>query len=142
MCCFEYSKASRVVDICTRCNTNTTNKRWGTIEENGVGKFADFTPKALNEIKDMGVSHIWYTGVLHHAMAEDYTQFGISLDDPDVIKGRAGSPYAIKDYYSVNPDLANNPAKRIEEFEALIKRSHAAGLKVIIDIVPNHVARN
>ncbi|MGB0986784.1 MAG: alpha-amylase family glycosyl hydrolase, partial [Pseudoalteromonas spongiae] len=122
-------------------NTNTTNKPWGSKAENGVGKFADFTPKALNEIKDMGVSHIWYTGVLHHAMAEDYTQFGISLDDPDVIKGRAGSPYAIKDYYSVNPDLANNPAKRIEEFEALIKRSHAAGLKVIIDIVPNHVAR-
>ncbi|MFH6952379.1 alpha-amylase family protein [Pseudoalteromonas sp. XMcav1-K] len=122
-------------------NTNTTNKPWGNKAENGVGKFADFTPKALNEIKDMGVSHIWYTGVLHHAMAEDYTQFGISLDDPDVIKGRAGSPYAIKDYYSVNPDLANNPAKRIEEFEALIKRSHAAGLKVIIDIVPNHVAR-
>lgn len=122
-------------------NTNTTNKPWGSKAENGVGKFADFTPKALNEIKDMGVSHIWYTGVLHHAMAEDYTQFGISLDDPDVIKGRAGSPYAIKDYYSVNPDLANNPAKRVEEFEALIKRSHAAGLKVIIDIVPNHVAR-
>nr|WP_234004717.1 alpha-amylase family glycosyl hydrolase [Pseudoalteromonas sp. T1lg24] len=122
-------------------NTNNTNKPWGSKAENGVGKFADFTPKALNEIKDMGVSHIWYTGVLHHAMAEDYTQFGISLDDPDVIKGRAGSPYAIKDYYSVNPDLANNPAKRIEEFEALIKRSHAAGLKVIIDIVPNHVAR-
>ena len=122
-------------------NTNTTNKPWGSKAENGVGKFADFTPKALNEIKDLGVSHIWYTGVLHHAMAEDYTQFDISLDDPDVIKGRAGSPYAIKDYYSVNPDLANNPAKRIEEFEALIKRSHAAGLKVIIDIVPNHVAR-
>lgn len=122
-------------------NTNTTNKPWGSKAENGVGKFDDFTPKALNEIKGMGVSHIWYTGVLHHAMAEDYTKFGISLDDPDVIKGRAGSPYAIKDYYSVNPDLANNPAKRIEEFEALIARSHAAGLKVIIDIVPNHVAR-
>ncbi|MFY8349630.1 alpha-amylase family glycosyl hydrolase [Pseudoalteromonas sp. SSM20] len=122
-------------------NTNTTNKPWGSKAQNGIGKFDDFTPKALNEIKGMGVSHIWYTGVLHHAMADDYTEFGISLDDPDVIKGRAGSPYAIKDYYSVNPDLANNPAKRNEEFEALIERSHAAGLKVIIDIVPNHVAR-
>ena len=122
-------------------NTNTTNAPWGSKAQNGVGKFDDFTPKALNEIKDLGVSHIWYTGVLHHAMADDYSEFGISLDDPDVIKGRAGSPYAIKDYYSVNPDLAKNPAKRVEEFEALIARSHAAGLKVIIDIVPNHVAR-
>ena len=85
-------------------NTNTTNKPWGTIEENGVGKFNDFTDKALKEIKDLGVSHIWYTGVPHHAVIRDYTQFGISNDDPEVVKGRAGSPYAVKDYYNVNPD--------------------------------------
>ncbi len=123
-------------------NTNTTNKPWGTIEENGVGKFEDFTPKALQEIKDLGVTHIWYTGVPHHDVITDYTQYGISNDDPDVVKGRAGSPYAVKDYYNVNPDLAVNVENRLEEFEALIKRSHDAGLKVIIDIVPNHVARN
>jgi neopullulanase len=123
-------------------NTNQTNKPWGTKAENGVGKFADFTPKALNEIKALGTTHIWYTGVLHHAMVADYSEYGISSDDPDVIKGRAGSPYAIKDYYSVNPDLAINPAQRVAEFEALIERSHDAGLKVIIDIVPNHVARH
>lgn len=122
-------------------NQNTTNKPWGTLTENGVGKFNDFTPKALNEIKALGVTHIWYTGVLHHAMVGDYQEHGISLDDPDVIKGRAGSPYAIKDYYSVNPDLAINPKNRMAEFELLIKRSHEAGLKVLIDIVPNHVAR-
>lgn len=87
-------------------NDNTTNKPWGTIEENGVGKFEDFTEKALSEIRELGVTHIWYTGVLHHAMVADYTKYGISNDDPDVIKGRAGSPYAVKDYYSVNPDLA------------------------------------
>jgi len=123
-------------------NMNTTNKPWGTIEENGVGKFNDFTDKALKEIKDLGVTHIWYTGVPHHAVIRDYTEFGISNDDPDVVKGRAGSPYAVKDYYSVNPDLAVNPENRLEEFKALIERSHKTGLKVIIDIVPNHVARN
>ena len=123
-------------------NTNTTNKPWGTIEENGVGKFNDFTDKALTEIKDLGVTHIWYTGVPHHDVIRDYTKFGISNDDPDVVKGRAGSPYAVKDYYNVNPDLAVNVANRLEEFEALIARSHKNELKVIIDIVPNHVARN
>ncbi|SER05296.1 Glycosidase [Hyunsoonleella jejuensis] len=123
-------------------NTNTTNKPWGTIEENGVGKFNDFTEKALAEIKHLGVSHIWYTGVPHHAVINDYTKYGISNDDPDVVKGRAGSPYAVKDYYNVNPDLAVNVENRLEEFEALVKRTHKVGMKVIIDIIPNHVARN
>jgi len=123
-------------------NKNTTNKPWGTIEENAVGKFNDFTDKALGEIKKLGVTHVWYTGVPHHDVIRDYTKYGISNDDPDVVKGRAGSPYAVKDYYNVNPDLAVNPAKRLQEFEALIKRTHANGLKVIIDIVPNHIARN
>ena len=122
-------------------NENTLNKPWGTIEENGVGKFNDFTDEALREIRELGVSHIWYTGVLHHAMITDYSAYGISNDDPDVVKGRAGSPYAVKDYYNVDPDLAVDPAKRMQEFEALIERTHSQGLKVIIDIVPNHVAR-
>ncbi|MCL7753271.1 alpha-amylase family glycosyl hydrolase [Polaribacter sp. Z022] len=137
-------KKTVVYQVFTRLfgNTNTTNKPWGTIEENGVGKFNDFTDKALTEIKDLGVTHIWYTGVPHHDVIRDYTKFGISNDDPDVVKGRAGSPYAVKDYYNVNPDLAVNVENRLQEFEALIERSHKNGLKVIIDIVPNHVARN
>lgn len=122
-------------------NKNTTNRPWGTIEENGVGKFNDFTDTALHEIKDLGVTYIWYTGVPHHALVRDYTAYGISNDDPEVVKGRAGSPYAVKDYYNVNPDLAVNPANRLQEFEALIVRTHKAGLKLIIDIVPNHIAR-
>ncbi|WP_232367574.1 alpha-amylase family protein [Alteromonas pelagimontana] len=122
-------------------NTNTTNRPWGTREENGVGKFNDFTDKALADIKKLGTSHIWFTGVPHHAVVADYSQFGISSDDPDVVKGRAGSPYAVKDYYNVDPDLAEDPANRLAEFEALISRTHAHGMKVIIDIVPNHVAR-
>ena len=137
-------KKAVVYQVFTRLwgNTNTTNKPWGTIEENGVGKFSDFTDKALQEIRELGVTHIWYTGVPHHDVIRDYTKFGISNDDPDVVKGRAGSPYAVKDYYNVNPDLADNVENRLQEFEDLIARSHANGLKVIIDIVPNHVARN
>jgi len=123
-------------------NTNTTNKPWGTLEENGVGKFADFTPKALEEIRELGVTHIWYTGVPHHALVTDYSAYGIGQDDPDVVKGRAGSPYAVKDYYNVNPDLALDPANRMEEFRSLVERTHEAGMKVLIDIVPNHVARD
>jgi len=122
-------------------NTNTTNKPWGTIEENGVGKFNDFNDQALKELKDLGVTHMWYTGVPHHAVITDYSHIGISNDDPDVVKGRAGSPYAVKDYYNVNPDLAVNPAQRLNEFKALIERTHKHGMKVLIDIVPNHVAR-
>lgn len=142
----ETDKASSKINIYqvfTRLfgNTKTVNKPWGTLEENGIGKFSDFTVHALREIKTLGISHIWYTGVLHHALVRDYTASGISDDDPDVVKGRAGSPYAIKDYYQVNPDLADDPARRLEEFEELVKRTHEQGLKVIIDIVPNHLAR-
>lgn len=122
-------------------NTNTTNKPWGTITENGVGKFNDFTDTALEAIRELGVTHIWYTGVPHHAMVTDYSAYGLPGDDPDVVKGRAGSPYSVKDYYDVNPDLATDPSRRMEEFRALVERTHRHGLKVIIDIVPNHVAR-
>jgi glycosidase len=122
-------------------NERTTNKPWGTIEENGVGKFSDFSEKALQEIKDLGVTHIWYTGILHHAMITDYSEYGISNDDPDIVKGRAGSPFAVKDYYNVDPDLAIDPANRLDEFEQLIDRTHKIGMKVIIDIIPNHIAR-
>ncbi len=123
-------------------NTNTENVPWGTLQQNGVGKFADFDDAALQGIKELGVTHVWYTGVLHHAMVTDYSDFSLPSDDPDVVKGRAGSPYAIKDYYNVNPDLASKPSDRLAEFEALIERTHAHGMKVVIDIVPNHVARD
>lgn len=139
-----YNKKHSIYQVFTRLfgNQNTRNTPWGTIEQNGVGKFSDFTNKALTEIRELGITHIWYTGVPHHAVINDYKHIGISDDHPSVVKGRAGSPYAVKDYYSVNPDLADNPAQRLQEFEALIKRSHENGLNVIIDIVPNHIARN
>ena len=123
-------------------NTQTANVPWGTKEQNGVGKFADFNDAALAGIKGLGTTHVWYTGVLHHALVGDYTEYGITQDDPDVVKGRAGSPYAIKDYYDVNPDLAINVTNRLGEFSDLIERTHQHGMKVVIDIVPNHVARD
>ena len=113
----------------------------GSIKENGCGKMADFTIKALNEIKKLGASYIWYTGIIEHATQTNYTRYYISPDHPAIVKGKAGSPYAIKDYYDVDPDLATSVPGRMKEFTLLVDRTHRAGLKVIIDFVPNHVAR-
>ena len=113
----------------------------GTIEENGCGKLNDFTPSALKKIRELGVTHIWYTGVIRHATMTDYSRYGIPRQHPAVVKGRAGSPYAITDYYDIDPDLAVDVERRMEEFEQLVTRTHRAGLKMIIDFVPNHVAR-
>lgn len=123
-------------------NTTANNIPGGDIHENGCGKLGDFTPEALKRIKDFGFTHIWYTGVLEHATQTDYTTYGIAKDHPAVVKGKAGSPYAIKDYYDICPDLATAPEKRMKEFEALVRRTHKAGLKMLIDFVPNHVARS
>ncbi|MEJ5963913.1 alpha-amylase family protein [Pedobacter immunditicola] len=122
-------------------NSNTNNVVYGTIEQNGSGKFNDISEKALDGIREMGTTHVWYTGVIAHASLTDYSAYGIQPDDADVVKGRAGSPYAIRDYYDVDPDLAVHVNKRMAEFEALVKRTHAKKMKVIIDFVPNHVAR-
>lgn len=113
----------------------------GSLAENGVGKFSAFTPLALSKIKELGSTHVWYTGVIEHATKTDYTMFGIRKDHSAVVKGNAGSPYAIKDYFDIDPDLADNVQNRMSEFEELLKRTHEAGMKVIIDFVPNHVAR-
>ena len=123
-------------------NTTANNIPGGDIHENGCGKLGDFTPEVLKRIKDFGFTHIWYTGVLEHATQTDYTTYGIAKDHPAVVKGKAGSPYAIKDYYDICPDLASAPEKRMKEFEALVRRTHKAGLKMLIDFVPNHVARS
>lgn len=122
-------------------NRNENPVPCGTIEQNGSGKFKDITSSALRAIKSLGATHVWFTGVIEHAHRPDYSAYGIRKHNPHVIKGEAGSPYAITDYYDVDPDLAVNPAKRMEEFEALVERAHKLGLKVIIDFVPNHVAR-
>lgn len=122
-------------------NTKTTNAFNGSMEVNGCGKMNDISDKALSELKKFGVSHVWYTGIIEHATMTDFSSYGIKADNPEVVKGIAGSPYAIKDYYDVNPDLAVDVKNRIGEFEDLVKRSHANDLKVLIDFVPNHVAR-
>ncbi|MDP9003382.1 MAG: alpha-amylase family glycosyl hydrolase [Verrucomicrobiota bacterium] len=123
-------------------NTNETRKQNGTLAENGVGRFADISEAAISSIQKMGFTHIWLTGVLQQATATDYSEAGQPPDDSDLLKGLAGSPYAIKDYFDVCPDYAQEPANRLREFEALIARLHAHDLKAIIDLVPNHVARS
>ncbi len=113
----------------------------GSIIQNGSGKMNDITNHLLKAIKGLGVTHVWYTGVIEHAHASDYTRFGIRRDNPYVVKGKAGSPYAVKDYYDIDPDIAESVPDRMKEFEQLVHRTHAAGMGVIIDFVPNHVAR-
>ena len=122
-------------------NRNTTRKENGSIAENGCGKMNDFTPTTLKKIREMGVSHIWYTGVIRHATQTDYSAYGIPRQHPAIVKGKAGSPYAITDYYDIDPDLAVDVRQRMQEFRQLVERTHKAGMKVIIDFVPNHVAR-
>lgn len=139
----ESSAKCLIYQVFTRLfgNQNTTRKADGSYEENGCGKMNHFDAKTLRSIRQMGFTHIWYTGIIRHATTSDYTAHGIPAQHPQVVKGRAGSPYAIADYYDVDPDLAVDVDQRMHEFEALVDRTHQAGMKVIIDFVPNHVAR-
>ena len=121
-------------------NTCETRKINGTLAENGCGKFADITPAALDSIKALGFTHLWLTGVLEQASGTAYPTR--PADDPNILKGIAGSPYAIKDYFDVCPDYAVDPDRRLDEFKDLLERCRCHGFKVIIDFVPNHVARS
>lgn len=120
-------------------NPNSLPTINGTIEENGSGKFNFFTNEVLQSIKSLGVTHLWFTGIIRHATTTNYPN--IPTNNPSIVKGKAGSPYAITDYYDVSPDLAVNPENRFEEFEELVRRTHSNGFKFIIDFVPNHLSR-
>ena len=132
-----------IYQIFTRLFGNRSNgcKPGGTIAENGSGKMSFFTDDLLHGLRAKGYSHVWYTGLIRHATTTDYTRYDIPSQHPAIVKGKAGSPYAIVDYYDIDPDLADDVNNRMQEFEQLLDRSHRAGLKVIIDFVPNHVAR-
>ncbi|MDD4746550.1 MAG: alpha-amylase family protein [Salinivirgaceae bacterium] len=117
------------------------NKPFGSRLENGCSKFNHFTKEALLEIKNMGYTHVWFTGIIRHASCSKYSEFGLTHDNESIVKGVAGSPYAIKDYYDVDPDLAVDVPNRMQEFESLIQRCHDLNLNVLIDFVPNHVCR-
>ena len=132
-----------VYQIFTRLFGNKTraNIPGGSYDENGSAKLNDIDERVLRFVRYMGVTHVWYTGIIRHAAATDYSQHGIPRQHPDVVKGKAGSPYAIADYYDVSPELAEDVDNRMAEFEALVRRTHRAGMKVIVDFVPNHVAR-
>lgn len=122
-------------------NASTANVANGTLEQNGCGKFADIDAAAIAHVKSLGTTHVWLTGVPRQASLTAYPSVGIAAEDPDVVKGRAGSPYAVFDYFDTSPDYASEPANRLAEFDALVGRLHAAGLQVLIDLVPNHLAR-
>ncbi len=113
----------------------------GTLAQNGSGHMADFTRRALDEIRALGVTHVWFTGLIEHATKTRYDRYGIRPDHPAIVKGEAGSPYAIKDYYDIDPDLAVEVKNRMKEFEKLVNRTHNAGLGLVMDFVPNHVSR-
>ncbi|MEG2779722.1 MAG: alpha-amylase family protein, partial [Bacteroidales bacterium] len=122
-------------------NTNDKCISNGSFQLNTSGKFSSITLPILQKIRELNVTHVWYTGIIEHATKTDFTKYGIKKDNPAIVKGEAGSPYAIKDYYDVNPYLADNISNRMAEFESLLERTHKSGLKVIIDFVPNHLAR-
>lgn len=123
----------------TNCNEHCVSN--GSLRQNGVGKFNEIDESKLRSIKSLGATHVWFTGIIEHATTTNYSRQGITPCNPHVVKGKAGSPYAIRDYYDVCPDFATRVKDRMVEFEALVARTHQAGLKVIIDFVPNHVAR-
>ncbi|MDQ6622563.1 MAG: alpha-amylase family glycosyl hydrolase [Verrucomicrobiota bacterium] len=123
-------------------NTNETRQPNGTLAQNGVGKFNEINDAALSSLREMGFTYIWLTGVLQQATGTDYSSIGQPADDPDLLKGIAGSPYAIKDYFDVCPDYAERPEHRIDEFKALLERVHQHQMKALLDFVPNHVARS
>lgn len=122
-------------------NKNQTTKPYGTLEKNGCGKLNDINEAAISSLKNLGITHIWLTGILRHAKVTDYTKYGIPPSHPQTVKGRAGSPYAISDYFDIDPDLAINSKDRLKEFKQTIERIHNQDLRVLIDFVPNHVAR-
>ncbi|MEN9959648.1 MAG: Neopullulanase [Bacteroidota bacterium] len=122
-------------------NKQTELVRNGSYQVNGVTKFKDVSDVALKALKNKGITHVYATGLLEHATMENFSAYGSPIDHPSVVKGRAGSPFAIKDYYDVNPFLADDPAKRMDEFKLMLNRFHANGLKLVIDFVPNHLAR-
>ena len=140
---FHSTSRERIYELFVRlfANSNARRKRDGTLAENGCGKFADITAGAIQQIAAMGFTHIWLMGVVRHATTTGYDLSGLEADETDLMKGLAGSPYAIKDYFDVAPDLALDPARRLSEFSELIERIHSAGLKVLIDYVGNHVSR-
>lgn len=122
-------------------NTEEHPEPWGSLKRNGSGKLNDLTHDVLASLKDLGINTLWLTGIIEHATKTDFSEYGIEKDNPNVVKGEAGSPYAIKDYYDVSPAIADNIHERRSEFRDTVRRIHDEDLKVIIDFVPNHTAR-
>ena len=84
------------------------------------GNFNGITER-LDELKDLGVNVLWLMPI--HPVGEKLR------------KGTLGSPYAVRDYYAINPDYGTEA-----DLKRLVAEAHRRGLKVIIDIVANHTA--
>ena len=84
------------------------------------GDFAGVTAR-LDELKALGIDVLWLMPI--HPIGRLRA------------KGSIGSPYAVRDYYAVNPDYGTK-----EDLHRLIDGAHTRGMRVIIDIVANHTA--
>ncbi len=84
------------------------------------GNFNAITAR-LDELKDLGVTILWLMPI--HPIGQEKK------------KGTIGSPYAVRDYYGINPDYGT-----ADDLKRLVREAHARGLKVIIDIVANHTS--
>jgi cyclomaltodextrinase len=84
------------------------------------GNFNGITAR-LDDLKDLGVNILWLMPI--HPIGQEKK------------KGTIGSPYAVRDYYGINPDYGTK-----EDFKKLINEAHQRGMKVIIDIVANHTS--
>lgn len=84
------------------------------------GNFKGITAQ-LDRLRDLGVNILWLMPI--HPIGQEKK------------KGTIGSPYAVRDYYGINPDYGTK-----EDLKRLVAESHRRGMKVIIDIVANHTA--
>jgi cyclomaltodextrinase len=84
------------------------------------GNFEGVTAE-LDRLKELGVNILWLMPI--HPIGQEKK------------KGPIGSPYAVRDYYAVNPDYGT-----AADLKRLVAESHKRGMKVIIDVVANHTS--
>lgn len=107
-----------------------------------IGSFEAIDDIAISYLKSLSIDTVWLTGVICHATRSQCSIGDETIGGDVVVKGDAGSPYAITDYYAIHPFLSHDESQAEAQFDALVSRLKAAGLKVIIDFVPNHVSRH
>lgn len=84
------------------------------------GTFQAIIPR-LGELKDLGITTLWLMPI--HPIGVEGR------------KGVLGSPYAVMDYYGINPNYGTK-----NDFKDLVHAVHANGMKIILDVVANHTS--